>query len=119
MEIIAKMKPYDQEKYDRAKKKVEAIKGFHSHLITYIVINIFIIIFRLKIFPLLDQGSTDMDFQRWVDWNIFLTPLLWGIGLAIHGIYVYKHKFGFLKRWEERKIREIMEEEERSRNKYE
>ena len=108
------MKPYNQEKYERARKKVDAIKGFHKHVAVYIVINLFILLLRANVLSMLRPNRMDLEFERWLDWNTWGTAFLWGVALIIHGFYVYRANFGFIKRWEDRKIREIMEKEERS-----
>ena len=82
------------EKYEKAKKRVEEIKGFYSHLIVYVVVNIGL--FFLNLF-------TSPGFW-WFYW-----PLLgWGIGLFFHamGVFVFSKFPG--KQWEERKIKEVM-----------
>ncbi len=110
----------EQEKYDNARKKVNAIKGFHSHLTAYIVVNIVLLLLKANVISALADQDIDLNLERWLQWNSWSTVILWGIGLLIHGIYVYRHKFKFLKNWEERKIREIIEEEEmEQRNKFE
>jgi len=53
-----------------------------------------------------------------LDWNVYLTPALWGIGLAMHGIYVFHGKIKFIKSWEERKINEIIEKEDSDGEKF-
>lgn len=114
MELISlKMKPTDQEIYERAKKKVDAIKGFYSHLRVYLIINLIILLLRANVLSIMNIDTMDLEFERWLEWNTWGTVILWGIGLLIHGLYVHRYSFGFIKRWEERKIREIMEEEER------
>jgi len=39
------------EKYEKAKKRVEEIKGFYSHLIVYICVNIVLVIINLIVSP--------------------------------------------------------------------
>jgi len=83
------------EKYEKAKKRVEEIKGFYSHLIAYVAVNIVLVIINLVT-------------SRGVLW--FYWPLLgWGIGLFFHamGVFVFSKFPG--NQWEERKIKEIME----------
>ena len=83
------------EKYEKAKKRVEEIKGFYSHLIVYVAVNILLVIINLVT-------------SRGVLW--FYWPLLgWGIGLFFHamGVFVFSKFPG--NQWEERKIKEIME----------
>jgi len=82
------------EKYEKAKKRVEEIKGFYSHLIVYVSVNIVLLIINLVTSP----GSL------WFFW-----PLLgWGIGVFFHamGVFVFSKFPG--KQWEERKIKELM-----------
>ena len=104
-------------KLDAAKKKVAEIKAFHSHVIAYITINLFLVFFiKIGVVDFLQQqmGELDPQILYWIDVNVVLTPVLWGIGLLIHGLYVYRHKFGFdpLKRWEEKQMEKLLEEEE-------
>ena len=78
--------------YQRAKEKVEQLKGFYGNLISYcIVIPVLILI-----------NVNTSDFQ----W--FWFPMLgWGMGLTFHAL----ETFGYGKSWEERKINELMNKE--------
>ena len=96
MEIIMENNNIEFEKYRQAKKKVDDIKGFYSHLVSFIAVNAFLLFINLKYSPE----------HLWFYW----TTLGWGIGLLFHGLKVFD--FSILgKNWEERKIREIMEKE--------
>lgn len=81
------------EKYLKAQKRVEDLKGFYSHLISYIVIMPFLIFVNYM---------TYWEF-KWFWFTLFG----WGIGLVIHGFMT----FGYNSNWEERKIKEFMEKE--------
>ena len=84
-------------KYQKAKERVEAIKGFYIHLAVYIVVNL--ILFSINMITSPDS--------LWFVW-----PLMgWGIGFAFHALSVFAFGPGFGADWEERKIREIMEKE--------
>ena len=96
----------DPRKYQRAKKRVARIKGFYSHLTVYIVINIFIVIWTAVIF----KEVGEPPFQ----WTMLGTPILWGIGLAIHGLSVFGGNWILGAKWEQRQIQKILEEEERA-----
>jgi hypothetical protein len=100
-------------KYNEAVKHVKKIRGFHRHVIVYIVINIVIIALGWKLaqFVLNKTPNPEQGFVDWMHINIWSTPVLWGIGLLIHGLYVYRFKFSFFKKWEERKIKEFMKED--------
>lgn len=99
--------------YDKAIKHVNRIKGFYNHLFIYIIFLVFWIIFAGKFFGLLGDRyiNPDKGFLDWVNINMWLNPLIWGIILLIHGLYVFCFKFQFFKDWEDRKIQEYMDEE--------
>ena len=99
------------ERYLRAEKKVENIRGFYIHLLVYVCVNLFISI--KKIARNLDNGET-FD-EAFYDIGTYIVWLAWGIGLAFNAYNVFI-KDGILeKNWEERKIKEYMEQEERKK----
>jgi hypothetical protein len=89
----------EEESYKRAKARVAKIRAFYSHLATYIVVNIMLIIINLLTSP-------DSLWFYWITifWGFFI---LWN-ALDVFGIVKF-----FGKDWEEKKIKEIMEEEDR------
>lgn len=92
-------KNIEQERYDRAAKRVKRIKGFFSHALVYVVINIMIVIINIQN---LDTG------ESYFQWQNFTTLFFWGIGLLAHGLSVFLPNFILGKDWEERKIHELM-----------
>lgn len=97
----------DEELYLRAKKRVEKIKGFYVHLVTYIAVNIFLI--AMVQFDNIKAGHFTLNS------GMLYTPFFWGIGLAFHalGVFVFgsdNHLLG--KSWENRKIKEFMEKDQ-------
>ncbi len=108
------------ERYERAKKRVEEIKGFYKHLRAYIIINLLLILLAngLLNFITFEGEPLSEDLLRWMNYNFIITPVLWGVGLAIHGIYVYRHKLKFLKNWEEREIQKYLKQEEDEAKKF-
>ena len=107
------METSENTKYERALKKVEAIKRFYKHLRVYIIINVLLLLLRAKIFKFFRDGDfSDVHFDRWLDWNTYGTAIIWGIALFIHGLYAFQYKFKFFKNWEDRKLKEILEKEE-------
>lgn len=91
---VVNVKPEDNDKaYERAKKRVKEIKSFYGNLISYCIIIPFLIIINLITNPK----------HIW-----FYFPMLgWGIGVLAHGMNV----FAIGKTWEEKKIREILEKQ--------
>lgn len=90
-----------EEAYLRAQKKVKAIIGFYWHLASYVIVNIFIIIL------ITSNGVKLFSF------GTFSTAFFWGIGLAFHFMGVFGPDFLFGKHWEERKIKEFMENDKK------
>jgi hypothetical protein len=95
----------EEERYFKARKRVEEIKGFYGNLISYIVVNCFLIALNLTTSPN----------HLWFYW-----PLLWwGFGVVFHGLRVFNYMPFFSKDWEERKVKEFMEKEEQSKRTWE
>lgn len=87
----------EKESYNRAKKRVQDIKGFYGNFIAYIIIIPFLIFIN---------GRTFWEFQ----WFWFPT-VGWGMGVLFHAFQV----FGYGKTWEDRKIKQILENEQQSK----
>lgn len=99
-----------EQNYIRAKKRVKAIKGFYIHLLVFILINIFIS--GVIIFGLIQSGYTLVD--TFSNFGVYSTWVFWGIGMFFHWLGVFGFKtFALGKDWEEKKIKELMEKEER------
>ncbi|GAA0729082.1 2TM domain-containing protein [Aquimarina litoralis] len=99
------MKPIEEDKrYKEAKKRVDDERGFYTHLTFYIVINIIILF--------INTNFSSQGFKNWGQWHLYATPFFWGIGLLFHGLRVFKRNFVFGKSWEQRKIKELMDEDD-------
>ena len=92
----------EKERYERAVKRVKQIKGFYTHALVYVVINIAIFILNVQS---LKQGESYFQIQN------FFTAFFWGIGLAAHGLSTFMPEWIMGKNWEEKKINEFMEKE--------
>lgn len=105
-------------KYEMAKKRVGQIKKFYRHVTIFIIVNIVLIVLKLKIVNyLLDQnGDMGPNFEHWVDWEIISTPVIWGLILLVHGIWVFY--WPFTQKWEQRQIQKFMEKEEENHKRY-
>ena len=95
-----------EQKYIKARKRVKEIKGFYIHLTVYILVNIFIsgvIIFGLT----RDEDNSIADAIS--NFGVYSTWVFWGIGMFFHWLGVFGFRsLGFGKDWEERKIKEFM-----------
>ncbi|HQE34397.1 MAG TPA: 2TM domain-containing protein [Flavobacterium alvei] len=91
----------EEERYYEAKKRVEEIKGFYGNLISYIVVNIGLMVINLLTSPK----------YLWFFW-----PMLgWGIGVFFHGMKVFNFMPFLGKDWEEQKIKEFMDKEKENK----
>ena len=99
----------DQIEYEHAVKKVKKLKGFYTHALVYVVINIMFVIVNVQN---LEPGESYFQFKN------FTTAFFWGIGLFTHAMSTFIPYFILGKDWEERKIKELMEKE-RNVNKWE
>ena len=97
IEIMETQKVHlDEKRYAKAKERVEKIKGFYYNLISYCFVIPFLI--------WLNTRTTDFP------WAIF-PALGWGFGLTVHGMEAFGYNPIMGKNWEERKIKEYMNDD--------
>jgi len=103
-----------EQNYIKAKKRVKAIKGFYIHLMVFVIVNIFIS--GVVVFGLMQNDFTFYD--AITNFGVYSTWLFWGIGMFFHWMGVFGFKsIGFGNDWEEKKIKEFMEKEDKRMNK--
>ncbi len=95
------MTELEQRRYESARERVGLIKGFYSNLLAYLLVIPFL--------AWLNWRTTSFAFP----WVIF-PALGWGFGLLMHGMEAFGYNPLWGKRWEQRKIRELMEQDEQS-----
>ncbi len=83
--------------HEEARKRVEELKSFYSHLTVFLFVNILLFIINIVTSP---------D-SLWFYWVI----IGWGIGLASHALSVFGIAGKFGKKWEEKKIQEYIEKQ--------
>lgn len=101
------MTTQEEIKYQEAQKRVQKIKGFYTHLIVFILVNIFVIIKKTQN---IDEGETI--------WHAFKLAFFWGIGLIFHGLKTFDLIPFFGKDWEDRKIKKMMDKEKNQNSKF-
>ncbi len=115
------MEAYPSKKFAKAKKRVDRIKDFYGHLSVYIIANVLLFVFKGYAFNyMVLQGIGNQDVLDWFTLNIILTPVLWGLGLIIHGFLAFRSapfsiknlKPKFIRDWEERQIQKYMNAED-------
>ena len=90
----------EKSRYKKAKERVNAIRGFYTHLFTYIIVNL-----ALFIINYLSRGVHG-------GWWFYWPMIGWGIGLASHAFSVFGAYGIWGQKWEEKKIKEYMEKDE-------
>lgn len=103
MKIVMENKYENEDRYYTAKKRVDEIKGFYGNLISYVAVNLGLLVLNLVTSPQ----------YLWFFW-----PLLgWGIGVLIHAMVVFRFMPFLGKDWELQKIKEFMEKEKENEQK--
>ncbi|WP_299665652.1 2TM domain-containing protein [uncultured Polaribacter sp.] len=88
--------------YVKAVEKVEKLKEFYQNLASYCLVIPFLIFINLRFSP---------------SFHWFWFPIFgWGIGLAFHFLEVNNYNIFLGKNWEDKKIKEMMEKENRQSN---
>ena len=86
-----------EKKYERAKERVEKLKGFYIHFAIYLIM--------VPVFIFLNIKSTGFP------WAIF--PIAgWGFGVAGHAMEAFDYNPFLGKNWEEKKIKELMDKDD-------
>ncbi|WP_276389968.1 2TM domain-containing protein [Eudoraea chungangensis] len=94
------MESWDKEsKYIRAKERVEELKKFYGNLFSYVLV--------ISVLAGINYWTNEWRYM-WFLWAAFG----WGIGVFFHAINTFNLNPFFGKNWEERKINEIMGEDE-------
>lgn len=83
------------ERFERAKKRVKELREFYTSLVAYVVIMAFLFF---------------IDYQDRGNWWVYWPAMGWGIALVLHGFRVFGPHSG--SKWEQRKIKEYMERDE-------
>ena len=100
MKAIEPKSKFD-DRYVRARKRVEELKEFYYSLLSYCIVIPFLAFVNYY---------TSWQYQ-WFWW-----PMLgWGIGLAFHAFKVFVNDGVFGRNWERKKIEEFMKDEEDNR----
>jgi uncharacterized integral membrane protein len=84
----------EDRKYQSALRRVRRIKGFYAHLVSYILVNLLLFLINI-------MTSPDV---LWFFWPLFG----WGIGIVMHGLFVFGFGNWLGQEWEEKKVEEIM-----------
>ncbi len=91
-----------ENKYIRAKERVDELKKFYANLWSYIMV--------ISALAIINYLINEFHYM-WFLWAAFG----WGIGILFHALRTFDLNPLFGKNWEERKIKELMEEDEQTK----
>jgi hypothetical protein len=94
-----------EQRYFKAKEKVDAMRKFYSSLLSYVVF--------IALLGALNYWINEWSYP-WFLWAAFG----WGIGLVFQALKAFNLNPFFGRDWEEKKIRELMEKEEGDNKKW-
>ncbi|MFS4417089.1 2TM domain-containing protein [Maribacter sp. 2307ULW6-5] len=89
----------EDKRYEKAKERVAKIKGFYGNVLSYVVV--------ITGLAFLNYHTTGFGFP-WV----FFPAVGWGFGLLAHGMEAFGYHPLWGKKWEEKKLRELMEKDD-------
>jgi len=90
----------ENSKYVKAVERVEKLKEFYQNLVSFCLVIPFLIFINIKFFP---------------SFHWFWFPIFgWGIGLTFHFLEVNNYNIFLGRNWEDRKIKEMMEQENKN-----
>ena len=92
-------KTTQEQKLENARKHVKRIKGFYTHALVFVLVNVFIIF-----------SNVIADGKGFNNMYNYYTSFFWGFGLLAHGLSVFGGELFLGRNWEERKIQEILNE---------
>ncbi|MDX1314065.1 MAG: histidine kinase [Eudoraea sp.] len=88
----------EDKRYQKAKERVEAIKSFYGNLTAYCIVI---------------PGLVYLNLYHTSSWPWVVFPAVgWGFGLLVHGMEAFGYNPLWGKRWEEKKLRELMERDD-------
>ena len=97
------------ERYNRAQKRVQDIKQFYKHLTVYLAVNGFLILRRIY----KDIQYGDSVFEALTDASNYRFLFWWGVIVVFHAVGTFGIPNLFSKDWEDRKIKEYMNKEQK------
>lgn len=85
----------DEARRAYAQRRVAAIKGFYIHLFVFALVNL---------------GLAGINYAGGGPWWVVWVVGGWGIGVVAHALAVFGRAPKAIAAWEERKVRQIMDE---------
>ncbi len=85
----------DRVKFEHAKRRVAAMKGFYIHLVVFVLVLV---------------GLLVVDVATGGEWWVHWVALGWGVGVIAHAFAVFGLVPRMVADWEARKLKQLMRE---------
>lgn len=92
----------------RATQRVDKLRGFYTHVAAYIFVSLVLLI----IWMVRDHIDNGVFRSIANDTVLLFIWIGWGVGLLVHIVTIFILPLILGENWKERKIRQVMEEEE-------
>ena len=92
--------------------QVKRIRKFYNHLQVFVIIMLALLFFSDVIMNFFSERISNTNALYWIHVNIWINVGIWLIVILIQGLAAYKHKFGFIKKWEQNKIQKYSNQKE-------
>lgn len=87
----------------KAKDRVAAIKNWYKTIPVYFVATIIMLCITYLL-------STDAEVPNFIFHVLLIGPVLWWIFFFVKGIQLFCRKIDYIEKWENKKLRKILEE---------
>ncbi|WP_299434757.1 2TM domain-containing protein [uncultured Maribacter sp.] len=102
-----------EEKYEKAMDRVKTERKFYLSIVRLLIFSTLLFFLNDSILQLfIDRGLDNEHILKWVNWTLWSTPVIIAIILFIRGIWLFVFKNKSPRKWEERRIKKIMKEED-------
>lgn len=81
-----------------ARERVQQLKGFYTHLVTFVVVNVILFII-------------DAIYSH--DWWFYWVTFIWGIVLVVKAFKVFGTQKVLDKKWEDKQVNRMMDDDDK------
>ncbi|WP_437394994.1 2TM domain-containing protein [Flagellimonas lutimaris] len=94
---------------ETAKKRVKELKGYYSHITIFVIVNGILYLLKTGVLTSLlpEAFPKESYYYDWINANV----IIWALILVVHTLILFRDKFTFVKKWEQRQIQKYMDED--------
>jgi 2TM domain len=94
---------------ETAKKRVQELKGYYRHIFIFVIVNGILYLLKTGVLTSLlpEAFPKESYYYDWINANV----IIWALILVVHTLILFRDKFTFVKKWEQRQIQKYMDED--------